>query len=297
MSQSQPDKPHLDIDQFQVEVRREILLNAYEIGYGFPDEWKKFAERNLSFVRAFPELMEFSWDVFKSKRKHKISKPHELIAFSHLSLAQEDFQQILCLAVNAHGGAAQARVRTMFERVVLAAYFIKFPDQAEPYMYFELVERRKRLYRARDLYSGRKGEALRKVLNQRIEELSVGIEQLKLKFGKTFTSKWTDAGFDVLSKAVGLQNHYLYSYLVPNAFVHASPSDLAHRIVEEEQFYVEQGPDSINSDEAVKSAHVLLVFSFEVADQLLKLRRKSAVHKLCRECVRIHRSKLSRLII
>jgi uncharacterized protein DUF5677 len=297
MAQHQSNSAPPSPDNIPSEMFRELLLRAHEHGYGFVDEWRSFAERNEAFIKSFPDLMQFSWQVFRPSRRYTLRHCNEVIAFSLLGLAQEDFQQILCLAVNAYGSAAQARVRTMFERVVLAAYFLKFPDKVESYIHFELVERRKRLVRARELYSARKYRALQSTLEQRLVELDTQIQALKARFGKSFTRKWTEKGFDALSADVGLQGHYLYCYLVPNAFVHASPSDLVGRIVEEDRVYVELGRNPRDSDEALKSAHVLLVFSFGIADQLLKLRRKTAILKLTQTCVRIYKSKPSRLAL
>jgi hypothetical protein len=133
MPENEQEQPQPDIDGISVEIRREMLLKAWEVGYGFANEWSAFAKRNRDFIDAYPALMEFSWAVFSPKKRYTITNADQVIAFSLLGLAQEDFQHILCLAVNAYGSAAQARVRTMFERVILAAYFIKFPAQAEPY--------------------------------------------------------------------------------------------------------------------------------------------------------------------
>jgi hypothetical protein len=277
------------------ELRR-MLLGAYQVGYGFPDQWKAFGERNQEFVQAYPELMEMSWRLFSPAKKYSL-KPYEVVCFALLGLAQQDFQHVLCLAVNAHGGAAQARVRTMFEHVVLAGYFIKHPEKTEAYVHFQTVERRKNLTRARDLYSSPKHRKLREQLDERITELTTEIMALKQRFGKEFSKKWTTVGFDVLSKEVGLDGYYLHCYIVPNSFVHASPSDLAARLMQEEQLYVESGPDSVNSDEALKSAHVLLLFSFAFASDLLHYRLKTKLRRMSRLATKIYRSKPTRLII
>jgi len=273
-----------------------MLLGAYQNGYGFPDQWQSFAERNQEFVQAYPELMQMTWRLFSPTKKYSL-KPHEVVCFALLGFAQQDFQHILCLGVNAHGGAAQARVRTMFEHVVLAGYFIKHPEKTEAYVHFQIVERRKNLTRARDLYSALKHRKLREQLDERIAELTTEIGALKQRFGKEFSKKWTNVGFDLLSKEIGLDGYYLHCYLIPNSFVHASPSDLAARLMQEEQLYVESGPDTVNSDEALKSAHVLLLFSFAFAGDLLHLRLKTKLRKMSRLATKIYGSKPTRLTI
>ena len=82
------------------EELRRSLLDAYQSGYGFPDQWGSFAERNQGFVRTYPELMEMSWRLFSPARRYNL-KPHEVVCFALLGLAQQDFQHILCLGVNA----------------------------------------------------------------------------------------------------------------------------------------------------------------------------------------------------
>jgi hypothetical protein len=269
---------------------------AYQIGYGFPDQWELFAERSQEFIQAYPDLMEMSWRLFSPARRYNL-KPHEVVCFALLGLAQQDFQHILCLGVNAHGGAAQARVRTMFEHVVLAAYFMKYSEKAEPYVHFGLVERRKNLIRARDLYSESTHRGLRAQLDERIAELTTRIEVLKQRFGRTFPKKWINAGFDLLSREVGLEGYYLHCYLIPNSFVHASPSDLSERLIEEDQLYIESGPDTVNSDEALKSAHILLLYSFSYASDLLNCPTKTKLRKMSRQATKIYRSKPTRLSI
>ena len=155
MNQAASILPDVPPEQLQ-----EMLLGAYKNGYGFPDQWEPFAERNREFIQAYPELMEMSWRLFSPARKYSL-KSHGIVCFALLGLAQQDFQHILCLAVNAHGGAAQARVRTMFEHVVLAGYFAKHPEKTEAYVHFQIVEQRKNLTRARDLYSTPKHLQLR----------------------------------------------------------------------------------------------------------------------------------------
>lgn len=291
MNQAASILPDVPPEQLQ-----EMLLGAYKNGYGFPDQWEPFAERNREFIQAYPELMEMSWRLFSPARKYSL-KSHGIVCFALLGLAQQDFQHILCLAVNAHGGAAQARVRTMFEHVVLAGYFAKHPEKTEAYVHFQIVEQRKNLTRARDLYSTPKHLQLREKLEKRIAELTTEIEALKQRFGKGFSKKWTNMGFDLLSREVGLEGYYLHCYLIPNSFVHASPSGLAARLTEEEQFYIESGPDTLNSDEALKSAHLLLLFSFAFAANLLNCRVKMRLQKMSLRATKVYGSKPTRLII
>jgi hypothetical protein len=290
------DKSDSMLPNVRPEDLRQMLLGAYKNGYGFPDQWQPFAERNQEFVQAYPELMQMSWRLFSPTQTYRL-KPHEVVCFSLLGFAQQDFQHILCLGANAHGGAAQARVRTMFEHVVLAGYFSKHPEKTEAYAHFQIVERRKNLIRARDLYAAPEHRELKEQLDERIAELTMEIGALKHRFGKEFSKKWTSVGFDLLSKDVGLDGYYLHCYLIPNSFVHASPSDLASRLMQEEQLYVESGPDTVNSDEALKSAHVLLLFSFAFAADLLHLRLTTRLRKMSRWATKIYASKPTRLTI
>ena len=48
--------------------RLDMLRAAWEVGYGFPDEWKQFAQRNGEFIQAYPELMEFCERIFSRLR-------------------------------------------------------------------------------------------------------------------------------------------------------------------------------------------------------------------------------------
>ncbi len=63
------------------------------MGYGFPDEWKQFAQRNGEFIQAYPELMEFCERIFSPARTYSLKEPSSIISFALLCLAQRDFQE------------------------------------------------------------------------------------------------------------------------------------------------------------------------------------------------------------
>jgi hypothetical protein len=277
--------------------RLDMLRAAWKVGYGFPDEWEHFARRNCEFIQAYPELMAFCERIFSPARTYSLKEPSNILSFALLCLAQRDFQEILRLAVNADGGAARARVRTTFERVVLAAFFIKYPGQAEPYAYFSTVEQRKNLIRALKMYSRPEHSDFRERLQERVKELDKELKELKRRYGKQFSYKWIDAGFEKLCEEVGLKSEFLYSYLIPNTFVHACPSQLLEAVAREQQYFVESGPDRANADEALKSAHSLLVWSFAVADDLLELHMAAEVAKLVTKCVETYQNRPSRLAV
>src|SRR5579863_7962329 len=89
---------------------------------GFPDEVPKFLERNPGFARLYPTLLVWAHELFSDQNKYSTT-PSGITSFGLLTSATETFFEIVCLAANGLGSGAQARLRTMFEYVSLAAYF------------------------------------------------------------------------------------------------------------------------------------------------------------------------------
>jgi len=256
---------------------------------GFPDEVQRFLDRNRHAEHICDRLLAKSLQVFREDHQYSL-KAAEVISFGLLLSAQLTFQEVVTLAANGFGPGAQARLRTMYEFVALAAHFIRRPEDAEKFIRFQRVEETKELLRAAELYATNDDAATVHRLRERLSHLERELQKLEARFGKSFRRSWHD-GFEAISKNLGWQHHFFYDYLLPNRYVHASPRQLEKRISNEEQLYFEAGPDFDAADESFRGALTLLALSLAVADDLLKLKMHGDLEEMTQGLIAAYKGK------
>ena len=232
---------------------------------GFPSEIAEFWKRNQGLGGIVRELREFVDSTYLGGRDFSL-RGHLLVAFTVWAPIPYQFEEVLCLAANGFGKAAQARVRSMFEHVALAACFVKNPEEAEKFVSFQKVESKKEYERALKLFLGRPDQSILAQIKSKLAELSLVVKDLQEKYGKSFDRNW-HKGFRQIAEDLEWEHHFFYHYLLPNRYVHASAL-IADRSVDESSdgsLQVESGPDYDNADEATRAALTLLVLSLGVA--------------------------------
>src|SRR5262249_9106467 len=152
------------------------------------------------------------------------------------------FLEIFLLATDGFGRGAQARLRSLYEHVAFAAYIADHPEQAERFVRFQLVEQRKELVRAKELFNTPANSGLMQRLDARLATIDTQLQLTVKKYGKQFASSWHD-GVAAVSVELNWQHHFFYDYLIPNRYVHASPLALERRMVDEDRTYFEGAPD------------------------------------------------------
>ena len=262
------------------------------IVFGDEEEKAAFVQRNERIISLLPDLARLAERVFGSTI-YTLTPP-SVIAYGLLSTATEIFAEIVCLAANSFGRAALARVRTMFEFVALAAYFVQEPNEAEKFIEFENVERVKDLRRAKGIFAkGNDPQALAD-LEAELLKLEARVDLSKKRFGKDFVRSWHQ-GFEKIAQELGWEHHFFYNYLLPNKYVHASAlllerrTELINEGSSEEQLMVDYGPDSGAADEALRSACTLLILDYAVANDLLKLGEPTAIEGLSKALIEMYK--------
>jgi hypothetical protein len=233
---------------------------------GYPEESVKFFERNGGIEGIYHAGMDIAEVIYSDKQIYSLS-PSAIVAFGLIATAYEIFLEIFCLAANGFGRGAQARLRTMYEHVAIAAWIAKDPEQAERFIKFQVVEQRNELLHAKELFSqpGNEGFLLR--INERLAKLDSQLGPMKDKFGKRFAGSWHE-GMATIAAQLGWEHHFFYDYLIPNRHVHASPLSLERRVSQEERTYFEGAPDHDSADEAVRGGLTVLALSFAVAKDI-----------------------------
>jgi hypothetical protein len=113
------------------------LTNSVSVLYGFPDEWKSFANRHLEFTRRFENIAKAIDVAFQ--RIHQTTSPLERTIYFLGRLGVEEFMEILLLCANGYGIGAQKLIRGMYERAVTARYLFKHPEQIDNYLAWHRV--------------------------------------------------------------------------------------------------------------------------------------------------------------
>jgi hypothetical protein len=236
---------------------------------GYSEEVEQFLGRNPLFEMSYTELATVANEIFGEHHTYTFNAA-DTVVFGLIATAYEVFHEIVLLASNGFGRGAEARVRSMYEHVAVAAYLHKNPDQARRFIHFQWIERRKELRRAAEvlisLDAPGKDEFCQDIQLQLVE-LDKRIESAKLNFGRKFAGSWHD-GMEKIAANLDWAHHHFYCYLLPNRHVHPSPAMLERRTVGEDQLYFEGGPDRDLADEAVRSGLMLLVLLLDVANKI-----------------------------
>ena len=226
-------------------------------------ESKSFLERNPGIDTLFNQAEDIAESLYSEDKIHSLPS-HGVIVFGLVATAYEIFHEILCLATNDFGRGAQARLRTMYEHVAVAAYLTRDPEQAERFIKFQIVEQRKELLKAREVLNKPGNEEFIFRVDTRLAKLNLQLQSMKEEFGKEFARSWHD-GMATISTEIGCEHHFFYNYLIPNRHVHASPLAMERRVTKEDRIYFSGEPDHDSADEAVRGALSMLGLSFAVA--------------------------------
>jgi len=94
---------------------------------GYADEVDKFLARNPGIERLYDQAMDVASFLYSEEKMHTIPAA-AIPVFGLVAAAYEIFLEIFCLAANGFGRAAQARLRTLYENVAVAAFLTKYPE-------------------------------------------------------------------------------------------------------------------------------------------------------------------------
>src|SRR5260370_9495160 len=120
-----------------MESKSPNLGNSVSVLYGFPEEWRAFANRHLEFTARFENLAKAIDITFQ--RIHQTTGLTERTIYFLGRLAVEEFMEILLLCANGYGIGAQKLIRGMYERAVTARYLFKHPEETDNYLAFHRV--------------------------------------------------------------------------------------------------------------------------------------------------------------
>src|SRR5579863_6008783 len=103
------------------------------INFGFPEEHTPFLDRNPGIQLLYEKVNLLAAAIYSNDKTYTL-KPSGLVAFGLLTAAHEVFLEIFVLASNGFGHGAQARLRTLYELVSVAAFVGTDHDKAEKFI-------------------------------------------------------------------------------------------------------------------------------------------------------------------
>ena len=238
------------------------------IPVGDPEQGVQFFKRNLGIEEIYHKAMDIAQSIYSDENVHTLPA-NGVVAFGLISTAYEIFLELFCLAANGFGRGAQARLRTLYEHVAIAAFVTQHADQAERFVKFQVVEQRNELTRARVVLDKPSNEAFLQRIDMRLVKLEADLQTMKTRYGKRFAGSWHE-GIATVSSDLGWEHHFFYDYLIPNRHVHASALALERRFStgDGDRSYFEAAPDTDLADEAVRGGLTVLALSFAVAKDL-----------------------------
>jgi len=262
--------------------------------FGIPERWEHFANSHALFLERRPRLEEAAKLAFT--REDAISAPVDAVVFFIGRLCAEDFEdfmEILLLCGNGYGVGALKILRGMYERVVTAWYLHRHPEKAEAFLNFYWVERHRLVNAIKAVFGGDfltnhgvpqaeidKHEAkFHEVREQFIEPLCKKCNTNRL------SGSWTRLDMVALAKKAGdVGQLIIQGYHLPTRQAHSTVVAVLERLQE-----LEGGVDTFNggpqydkADEALLTAHMLMLYVFELQKEHFNL---NALEEPLQKCV------------
>jgi len=269
-------------------VRAYDSLMVKKQTFGYPDQWEDFENRNNRFIQHFPTLKRALDAAFV--RELTTMTPADRTIYLLGRLCIEDFMELLCLAANGYGIGAMKLLRGLYERVVIAAYLAKNPDETDLFLDFRFVSRHKALQAY--IQGGTPGQ---KWLD-RAEKAQTDYENVKAKFQvddckkcgtKRTNHTWSKLDFVSMAKTTDLGRLLAHAYYEPLNHSHGTAEAIMLRLKlsPSEKIVFESGAQPKDADRTLMVAHAVLVELIGIQARYFKM---PELEKLYDECARNH---------
>jgi hypothetical protein len=260
------------------------------VGVGNAPAQQRFLKGNERYLSEVPKLVELCNNVFDrtlpptdEKERQELLDANLLdddpaviawedrVAASNLIfylgvMACDDFSAVAILSGNGVGFASFVHLRSMYERLVTAMYFVKKPSEARVFAESSSINKLKFLTRLLEVVP----EAKTRYDDAFMEQVRKDAEAAKAKRKQSICSKcnqpitaeaWTRVSLDVMAREVDPELEKLYGviYLEGTSQVHANSLGMERRLVETESGYKYKGISENEASLAVQFAHRLLL--------------------------------------
>lgn len=194
---------------------------------GSPDNHDAFVLRHATFFETVTTLHEAEDAAFN----RDLNEPSDLdrIVFYFGIRTAQDFAAITLLASQGLGLPATALLRGMYERVVIATYLRKHPNEASSFLSFDVVQSRRALNRLRESYEFTDDEQVAyEAVVKRFEEVKDQYQSPPCSTcGKRPMENWTKTDFVTMAKSLEPLGELLVpAYYVSLAQAHATAKSI-----------------------------------------------------------------------
>ena len=248
--------------------------NLPKLVVGIPEEWEHFRLRHGRFLERFQNLEAAINIAFV--RKIAVSETLDRIIYFTGRLCAEEFNEIYLLCGNGYGLAALKLVRGMFERTVTARYLSTHPEEAEDFLDFHWVLQRK-LMKAIDGTFGTQllGQEKREEVEREFQKVRERYTVTDCKECKTtrLNYTWSKLDFVAMAKKAGPIGQLIVpGYYLPTKEAHSTIDAIFTRLdPESEGLVFDGGPQRKRADDAMITAHNLILNNLELQKEYFKL--------------------------
>ena len=243
-------------------------------------EQARFRQEYPIFLK-YHDALEATTDKFFERDIKRATKADRVVFGLGISCA-EDFQQVFILCSNGFGIGAMQILRGMYERQVTAAYLSKFPDEAQNFIDYHYVHRRKGMILLKDMFGAERAKTIIPPNEQ--EQIEAAYQLVKDKFIQTACEtcqttrpmlSWTKHSIQSLAQKgdQDLAQTLYVNYYLPTLVTHSTLASLISRLVQDDDgtlaYAVEGQRNQIT--EALLSAHTLLLNVLDLQDKHFKL--------------------------
>lgn len=263
--------------------------NRGSILYGYPEEWKSFAERRSEFVLRFVNLEKAIDAVFK--RIQKTTGPSDKIIYFLGRLGVEEFSEILLLCGNGYGIGAQKLLRAMYERAVTARYLVTHPNEIKNYMDFHRVSDHKILQATKSLGGTVFSEEQAERIERDYEAVREQFLITKCKECKTTRLNHTWSKTDVVAMARESEDLWgliLHAYHLPTREFHSTMGAILSRLdaghaVRDKGLIFDSAAQRGRADVAIFCAHAILLNILHLQAEYFQLKELEPLLQTCNE--------------
>ncbi len=252
--------------------------------FGIPEEWRLFHERHPEWQEVLARLKTALEYIFIREIPANDQGHHIVFALGRLAL--EDFMEILLLCGNGYGIGGLKILRGMYERAVSALYLVRHPEQVNDFLDYEHVHQRKMVNHAKSAGINLGDH------EEEIAAVEAGYQRVKSRYeeivcqecGNTrLQGSWTKRDLKRMADEVDLGRAYGLMYFWPTLMHHTTLAGLNARYEPSgaNALTFQGGPQPAAADQALGSAHALLLILLSQFDQIFRLglRNIDELHK------------------
>ena len=253
------------------------------LGFGNTDAWQSFERDFPVFIEKSALLFQTFNKVFHRKIEHSAPKVDKVVF--HLGLlCREDFKEILLLCANGYGMGGLKILRGLYERAVTADYLSTHPDEADNFLDYFYIHRRKENNHLKNIY-GRDYFS-----RDEADYIEQEYQRVKDKFQETLCKKcgttkpqmsWTRLDTASMAKAAdsALDGWYYDCYFLPTLQAHTTMPGILSRLkpIEEKGLSFSSKAQGDEVKNVIIRSHVIMLnildsqnehFSLQLYDEL-----------------------------